>query len=172
MVGEGVADGQRGGRVPGRAPLTPCFHPVRRATRGQVVEATDTQKSRLLTMALTLHRPQKERHPWAWRQRDKHSSAWLFCCPGDGETLSNEESSTTAALNLCLLPPCLAGHIEEPIRGQGCRVLVVKHGDSAQSNNIPRDHFHKIHSYMKMTLYNLCILQVGGPASRDGSAYL
>ena len=92
---------------------------VNGATRGQVVEARDTLKSRLLTKALQLHRPQKDRHAWAWKQRDKLSTAWLLCLPGGGDTLSNEEFSTTAAVNLCIPPPCLEGRVGEPIRGEG-----------------------------------------------------
>ena len=38
------------------------------ATRGQVVEARDTLKARLLTKTLQLHRPKRERHAWAWKQ--------------------------------------------------------------------------------------------------------
>ena len=78
-------------------------------TRGQVVEDRDTLKSRLLTKALQLHRPGRDRHAWAWKQRDKLSSSWLLCLPGGSETLTNEEFSTTAALNLCVPPPCLTG---------------------------------------------------------------
>ena len=42
---------------------------VNGTTRGQVVEARDTLKSRLLTRVLQDHRPQKDRHVWAWKQR-------------------------------------------------------------------------------------------------------
>ena len=70
------------------------------ATRGLVVEARDMLRSRLLTKALQLHRPKKDRHAWAWKQRDKLSSAWLLSLPGGGETLTNEEFTTTAAVNL------------------------------------------------------------------------
>ena len=88
--------------------------------------------------------------------RDKLSSAWLLCLPGGSETLTNEEFSTTAALNLCVPPPCLSGRVGEPIRGQGGRALIDKHGDNIQATNISGDHFRKRHDYVKMTLFNLC----------------
>ena len=127
------------------------------ATRGQVVEARDMLRSRLLTRALELHRPQKDRHAWAWRQRDKLSSAWLLCLPGGGETLTNEEFTTTAAVNLCLPPPCVHGHEGELIRGQGqWRITIDRHGDTVQATNIPGDHFRHRHDMLKIALYNMC----------------
>merc|ERR1711867_54509 len=72
----------------------------------------------LLTSDLKLHRPTKDRHAWAWRQRDKLSSAWLLSLPGGGEFLSNEEFSNSAAINLCVPPPCVAGREGETIRGR------------------------------------------------------
>ena len=47
---------------------------VSEVTRGQVVDARDTLKSRLLTRAPQNHRPQNDQHAWAWKQRDKLSS--------------------------------------------------------------------------------------------------
>ena len=127
------------------------------ATRGLVVKARDKLRSRLLTRALQLHRPQKDRHAWAWRQRDKLSSAWLLCLPGGGETLTNEEFATTAAINLCLPPPCVAGREGELIRGQGRRQITIdRHGDTVQATNIPGDHFRHRHDMLKTTLYNMC----------------
>ena len=76
------------------------------------------------------HRPQKDRHALAWKQRDKLSAAWLLCLPGGGKTLSNEEFSTPAAVNFCLPPPSLAGRMGEPIRGQGVGSLLMNMGTS------------------------------------------
>ena len=75
-----------------------------------------------------------------------------LCLPGGGKTLTNEEFSTTAAVNLCLPPPCLTGQVGEP---SGGRFMIDEHGDSVESTNIARDHFRKRHNYIKMTLYNL-----------------
>ena len=127
------------------------------ATRGLVVEARDMLRSRLLTKALQLHRPKKDRHAWAWKQRDKLSSAWLLSLPGGGETLTNEEFTTTAAVNLCLPPPCVAGREGELIRGQGLRQITIdKHGDTVQATNIPGDHFRQRHDLLKITMFNMC----------------
>ena len=123
------------------------------ATRGQVVEARDMVRSRLLTRSLELHRPKKDRHAWAWRQRDKLSSAWLLSLPGGGEFLSNEEFSNSAAINLCVPPPCVAGQEGETIRG---RAVVDRHGDAVQSTVITGDHFRQRHDLLKMTIYDLC----------------
>ena len=123
------------------------------ATRGQVVEARDMLRFRLLSRALELHRPKKDRHAWAWRQRDKLSSAWLLSLPGGGEFLSNEEFSTSAAINLCIPPPCVAGREGETIRG---RAVVDRHGDTVQSTVVQGDHWRQRHDLLKMTIYDLC----------------
>ena len=108
------------------------------ATRGLIVEARDNLRSRLLTHALQLHRPQRDRHAWAWRQRDKLSSAWLLSLPGGGEQLSNEEFSTAAAVNLCVPPPCVVGREGEVIKG---RTVINTHSDKVHATIIPGDHF-------------------------------
>ena len=59
-------------------------------TRGELVEAIDRIRSGLLSQALGLHRPKKDRHAWAWRQRDKLSTAWLLALPGGSDYLNNE----------------------------------------------------------------------------------
>ena len=51
-------------------------------TRKKVVEATEKTRSLLLSKSLQLHRPQKARPVWAWRQRDKVSCSWLLALPG------------------------------------------------------------------------------------------
>ena len=55
-------------------------------TRGILVEAQDKVSSRLLTKALELHKPKKDSHAWAWRQRDKLSTAWLLALPGGSDS--------------------------------------------------------------------------------------
>ena len=56
---------------------------------------------RLHTRALELNR-----NVWASRQLEKISSFWQLSLPGVGESLSNEEFSTSAAISLCVPPPC------------------------------------------------------------------
>ena len=106
-------EAREGGEFLGE-PLSPPFSTnleglddgfVSGATRGLVIEARDALRSRILTKTLQLHVPKKDRHAWAWKQRDKLSSAWLLFRPRGGEMLTNEEFSTAAAVNLCLPPP-------------------------------------------------------------------
>ena len=58
-------------------------------TRGRLVEAMEKVRFMLLSRALELHTPKKDRHAWAFRQRDKLSTAWLLALPGGEETLTN-----------------------------------------------------------------------------------
>ena len=71
-------------------------------TRGIIVEATEKNKSSLLTRALELRRPMKDRHTWSRRQRDKLTSAWLLAMPGGETSMTNSQFSHFAAINLCL----------------------------------------------------------------------
>ena len=71
-------------------------------TRGRIVEAMEKTRSLLLSKSLQLHRPQKSRHVWAWRQMDKISLAWLLALQGLDTKLSSSEFSKSAASNLCL----------------------------------------------------------------------
>ena len=64
------------------------------------MEATEKNKLSLLTRALDLHMPKKDRHTWAWRQRDKLSTAWLLVIPSVETSLTNNEFSHSAAINL------------------------------------------------------------------------
>ena len=114
----------------------------------------EKNKSLLLSKALELHRPKRDRHAWAWRQRDKLSTAWLLALPGGGDNLTNEEFTTAAATNLCLPPPMCGGRVGEIIRG---RVTVDKHGDNIQSTVLPGDHWRKRHDELKVLLYKLCM---------------
>ena len=122
-------------------------------TRGELVEAIDRIRSGLLSQALGLHRPKKDRHAWAWRQRDKLSTAWLLALPGGSDYLNNEEFSTAAATNLCLPIPACVERLGETIKG---RVKVDQHGDNVQSTALPGDHWRKRHDFMKITMYRLC----------------
>ena len=52
-------------------------------TREIIAEAREMNKSSLLSRALELHRPKKDRQTWAWRQRDRHSLASCHAWWGD-----------------------------------------------------------------------------------------
>ena len=124
------------------------------ATRGLLVEAQERIRFRLLTEALARHRPKRDRHAWAWRQRDKLSSAWLLALPGGGDNLTNDEFTTFAAINLCIPPPACLEREGDVIKG---RVRVDKHGDLVQSTAVPGDHWRKRHDSIKLSLYRLCL---------------
>ena len=124
-------------------------------TRGEVMEARERLRFRLLTKVLEVHRPKRDRHAWGWRQKDKLSSAWLLALPGGGEGLSNEEFTTTAALNLCLPPPCVTERLGVELKGRP-KVVVETHGDNVQATPLPGDHWRSRHDLIKLTLFNLC----------------
>ena len=123
-------------------------------TRGSLVEARDRVRACLLTRSLEQHRPRKDRQAWAWKQRDKLSSAWLLALPGGSDSLSNEEFTTAAATNLCLPQPVCVERLGELIKG---RVTIDQHGDNIQSSALPGDHWRKRHDDMKIMLYRLCL---------------
>ena len=123
-------------------------------TRGRIMEASEKTNSLVLSRALELHRPQKARHVWAWRQRDKLTTAWLLAIPGAESRLTNAEFSEAAAANLCLPSPACAGRVGEVIRG---RVTIDKYGDNIQATSLPGDHWRKRHDAIKILLYRMCL---------------
>ena len=52
------------------------------ATRKSITEAVENNRAKVLTKGLELVRPKSNRAAWAWRQRDKVSSAWLLAILG------------------------------------------------------------------------------------------
>ena len=106
-------------------------------TRRKIVEAVEKTMSLLLSRCLEEHRPRKDRHVWAWKQRDKISCSWLLALPGPDTHLTSAEFEAAAA-NLCLPSPACAGRIGEVIRG---RIKVDQYGDNVQATNIQGDHW-------------------------------
>ena len=124
------------------------------ATRGRIVEAVETTRALLLSKVLEEVRPKSTRAAWAWRQRDKVSSAWLLAIPGLDTSLSSAEFSEAAAANLSLASPACVGRVGEVIRG---RVTVDTHGDNVQATCVPGDHWRLRHNAMLHLFYRLCV---------------
>jgi hypothetical protein len=82
------------------------------------VEAVENLRSKVLKKALQQVRPKSIRAAWAWKKRDKVSSAWLLATPGRDTSLSSAEFSEAAASNLCLPSLACRGRVGEVIRGQ------------------------------------------------------
>ena len=123
-------------------------------TRGKIVGALERTKSLVLSRSLQLHRPQKARHVWAWRQKDKISSAWLLALPGPDTSLTSAEFSEAAAASLCLPSPACVGRVGEVIGGN---VKVDEYGDNVQASALPGDHWRLRHDNLKFLLYRLCV---------------
>ena len=124
------------------------------ATRGKVITAVENLRAKALDKALQEVRPKSTRAAWAWKQRDKVSSAWLLAAPGHDTTLSSAEFSEAAASNLCLPSPACRGRVCEVIRG---RVTVDHHGDNIQATSLKGDHWRSRHNAMLHHLYNECV---------------
>ena len=75
------------------------------ATRGELVEARERIRAKLLNKALLVYHTKKARPVMSWKQRDKISSSWFLALPGGGMQLTNEKFSEAAAANLCLPSP-------------------------------------------------------------------
>ena len=85
------------------------------------------------------------RAAWAWRQRDKVSSAWLLAIPGSNTTLSSAEFAEAAAANLCLPSPACVGRVGETVKGQ---TKIDIHGDSIQAAALKGDHWRQRHDML------------------------
>jgi hypothetical protein len=133
------------------------------ATRGHLVEALENLRSKVLKKALAELRPRSTRAAWAWRQRDRVSSAWLLAGPGQGTSLSNAEFAEAATSNLCLPSPACRGRVGEPIKGQ---VTIDPYGDNIQASALKGDHWRTRHDAMLHHLHNAC-LWAGLPAQME-----
>ena len=124
------------------------------STRGKIVEAIENTHAKILAKALMDLRPKSIRAAWAWRQRDKISSAWLLAIPGYETSLSNAEFSEASASNLCLPSPSCIGRVGDVVKG---RVTVDKYGDNIQATALPGDHWRIRHNAMLHLIHRLCI---------------
>ena len=73
-------------------------------TRSRLVKALESLKVKALGKVLEKVRPKSTREAWAWRQRDKVSSAWILALPGYQTRLDSAEFSLAAATYLCIPP--------------------------------------------------------------------
>ena len=122
-------------------------------TRGRVVEARENTRAKVLEKILTNIRPKSTRAAWAWRQRDKISSAWVLALPSADTALSNAEFAEAAASSLCLPSPACQGRVGEPIKGQ---MKIDEYGDAVQATALRGDHWRTRHDAMLHLLHSLC----------------
>ena len=99
-------------------------------------------------------RPRSTRAAWAWRQRDRVSSAWPQAIPGPDTSLSNAEFSEAAASNLVLPSPSCKDRVGEVIRG---RVKLDLYGDNLQSTALPGDHWRTRHDGFLRMVKRQCL---------------
>ena len=114
-------------------------------TRGKVEETRENTRAKVLEKALTTVRPKSTRAAWAWRQRDKISSAWVLALPSADTALSNAEFAEAPASSLCLWSPACQGRVREPINGQK---KTDEYGDTVQSTAPRGDHWRMRHNSM------------------------
>jgi len=133
------------------------------STRGKVVEAMECTRAKVLVKALDLVRPRSTRAAWAWRQRDKVSSAWLLACPGTDTSLTSAEFAEAAAANLCLPSPACMGRVGETVKG---RVKLDPHGDNLQATNTGGDHYRRRHNMLVQWINRAC-MWAGVPAEME-----
>ena len=125
-------------------------------TRRLIVQTREVTRAKMLDRALELHRPQRDRVAWSWRQRDKISSAWKLCLPIGSFKLSNAEFSEAAAADLVLPSPGCAERVGEVVKpGRRPRKLDI-YGDALQATCFPGDHWRQRHDQMKLLLGELC----------------
>ena len=108
----------------------------------------------MLAKLLKALRPKSTRAAWAWRQRDKVSTAWTLALPGGDKTLSSAEFSEAAASFLCLPSPACIGRVGETVRG---RVKIDQYGDNLQATNLVGDHWRKRHDSLVQLTYQMCL---------------
>ena len=124
------------------------------ATRGRVVDAIESLRSKVLEKALSEVRPKSTRAAWAWRQRDRVSSAWPQAIPGSDTSLSNAEFSEAAASNLVMPSPSCKDRVGEVIRG---RVKLDQYGDNLQSTALSGDHWRTRHDAFLRMVKRQCL---------------
>ena len=133
------------------------------ATRKSITEAVENTRAKVLVKALDLVRPKSTRAAWAWRQRDKVSSAWLLAIPGPDTTLTSAEFREAAATNLCLPSPACAGRVGETVKGQK---KIDKYGDNIQATPLCGDHWRRRHDLLVQFVDRSC-MWAGVPAERE-----
>ena len=133
------------------------------STRGKVTQAVEGMRAKVLEKALALVRPKTTRAAWAWRQRDKVSSAWLLAIPGPDTTLTCPEFAEAAAANLCLPSPACVGRVGETVKGQ---IKVDIHGDNIQSTQLKGDHWRRRHDLLVQWVDRSC-MWAGVPCERE-----
>ena len=122
-------------------------------TRRRLTEARENWRAKVMDKGLEQVRPKSTRASWAWRQRDKVSSAWLLALPGPDTTLSSAEFAEGAASNLCLPSPACRGRVGELVKG---RTTIDEYGDSIQAAALKGDHWRSRHDAMLHLLHRLC----------------
>ena len=90
----------------------------------------------------------------SWRERDKHSTAWLLCFPGLDTSLSNEEFSEAACALLVRPSVACATRVGERMPRGG---TICKWGDSVCNALMRGDGFRKRHDAMKLHLRRLLV---------------
>ena len=132
-------------------------------TRKIVVDAVENLRAKVLERMLSEVRPKTTRAAWAWRQKDKVSSAWLLAISGNETSLNNAEFSEAAATSLCLPSPACKGRVGEVIRG---RVKIDEYGDNLQATALPGDHWRRRHNSILQLLHRMC-MWAGLPAEME-----
>ena len=122
-------------------------------TRRRLTEARENWRAKVLAKGLEQVRPKSTRAAWAWRQRDRVSSAWLLALPGAETSLSSAEFAEGAASNLCLPSPACRGRVGEPVKG---RVVIVEFGDKIQATSLKGDHWRSRHDAKLHLIHRLC----------------
>ena len=123
-------------------------------TRTELVTALENLRAKVLGKVLKKVRPKSTREAWAWRQRDKVSSAWVLAIPGYQSTLTSAEFSLAAATNLCIPPPVCLEREGETIKGN---VTIDCHGDRIQATCIEGDHWRRRHDLLVQLTHQMCL---------------
>ena len=132
-------------------------------TRERVVEALECTRAKILTKVLDRVRPKTTRAAWAWRQRDKVSSAWLLACPGTDTRMTSKEFTEAAAANLALPSPACVARVGETVKG---RVKIDPYGDNVQATGLEGDHWRSRHNWLVQFIHRAC-MWAGVPAEME-----
>ena len=120
--------------------------------RHSLVERRETVRGRVLQKALEEYQDRSARPVMSWRERDKHSSAWLLCLPGPSHFLSNEEFSEAACALLCRPSVACSPRVGERFgRGQ----VIGQWGDEVVNCAMRGDGWRRRHDALKMLLLRL-----------------
>ena len=132
-------------------------------TQNSLTEAVENTRAKVLVKALDLVRPMSTRAAWAWRQRDKVSSAWLLAIQGPDTILTSTKFREAAAANLCLPSPACAGRVGVTVRGQK---KIAKYRDNFQSASLCSDHWRWRQDLLVQFVYQTCMWS-GVPAELE-----